>query len=255
MGNLLAYDECFLWEDRSIDRGESIEMLLDAWDHASQFGDKLFHSSFFYSRECSWGNLFLVLFELQYETELRREYFPWLKSSHLMSLVAFAGSLSKTSRPSDTLEDLESEFAPHNNGLIGLKLNDAPKPYVHDVSTWQHFHGEFVLDKVQVRYNDYEYFNNFRQYGTPKLKKPVAEIRKLISTGKKHSSIKDIHDPPLIKGRPAHDQQVHVHFTNKTALNINGTWKHENPNAPRIAAQACKELEEWGFLLPAEYYQ
>ena len=54
-------------------------------------------------------------------------------------------------------------------------------------------------------------------------------------------------DPPKVKG-----EQVHIHFGDKSALNIDGTWKHAFKG--EIPEEACKILNDWGFILPDSCY-
>ncbi|MDX8341773.1 hypothetical protein SLH46_21420 [Draconibacterium sp. IB214405] len=143
------------------------------------------------------------------------------------------------------MEDLSELTKIHHNSYIGLS-QEGISPFVCCSRTWSDFHAEYVRHFTrQQRLDNKEYFKRFFK---PELTLPINQIQNQIDRNLVTPIIRHIHSPAMDPaGQIIHVEQIHIHFTEGSALNIDGTWKHgqiEIPNA------ACNQLVDWGFLLP-----
>ncbi len=245
MGNLLTYKSSFEWEDSITDRSTFIENLTNAITEARTFGDRVFRTPDLHNLELSWGNFFNAL----YNPEERQLRFPWLTDTLLNAITQILNVCQSTTPDNAAnLNDLTGEFINENNGAIGFHYNPVPNPFVHDLNSWNEFHKSYVTNNINVRRNNYEYF---RRFYVPTLTMTVAQIQHAIGAG--HAPyIVGINAPVHIENdNTLHHEKIHIHFTDGSALNIDGTWKHGNSDIPNAA---CIVLEGWGFMLPEGYY-
>ena len=244
MGNLLTYNASFYWAENDVDRNHQISNLNEAVISARNYGDKLYcHPNLF--ADGSVSQAFFILVWSNFENF--RASFPWIKEPEYRLLSNVIEFFKQPPLQSLNLQELQQNTGINNNAWIGIECN-CPEYLVHDNPSWHAFHRLFVSQfTLEQRRQNFEYFNKFFD-GV--LTRSINQIRQEIEQGRAHVSITRI-DPPDFD----HDK-IHVHFVNNEncALNINGTWRH-NDDGFRIPEGACIQLTEWGFKLPHEYYQ
>jgi hypothetical protein len=250
MGNLLSYNTSFYWEDTQTDRGQYILELNAALVAANDFGDDIYRTDDFFSITLSWGVLFEFIYSMQFDNAAERLLFPWLTEVQHQTLIGLLQFFYTTSPAmAATLEQLDEEFPNENNSLVGLRIDPLPTAiYVHNIHSWENFHRQYVTGfnrKRRVAESEY-----FRRFFAPQLRVSASEINRLIKRGSVHPIFKRLDLPTIIQDDTTlHGEQAQMHFTdkNKSALNIDGTWKH---NHCEIPSEACEQLILWGFLLP-----
>jgi hypothetical protein len=240
--NFLIDIDSFAWNDLESSRAGDLDNLILAVDKIDEHGDRIYGHPSGYSLTVGICNIY-ELFTM--EDEIRNEFVPWLRHDHQKFLMKlFARQTSP--RPSLTLPQLNNEFPEDANGLLRCGAPSTTEVVICDV-TWLNFHSNFVNTNLQIRTVNFTYF---KQYYKPRLLVAANEIRGLIRKQQVDSIIQRLDDPPLVAGIPVHMQQVHVHFSDGSALNIDGTWKHGNRELP---PHICELLVEWGFILPNNY--
>lgn len=247
MGNLLGNRDSFNWQDNIRDRNTNIENLTIAIENANEFGDRIFATaSFLDFTEFDWWYHFVAfLYETEYDSEARIARYPWLgQLNHTALIYIIRTFVTCTPNNSENLAQLSIEFPNENNQLIAFYNDHIQDGSVYDLETWEDFHRKFVTSfSLLQRRANLQYFHRFF---LPMLRMPPNQIQHLINNGQCHHSIIRL-DIARVVG-----EQVHIHF-NECALNIDGTWKHHDPNY-RINEEVCEKLVEWGFQLPIEYY-
>jgi len=179
--------------------------------------------------------------------EAFRLKYPWIKEPQYQILVNLRNYFKSSPSNANTLQGLRNATGIENNAWIGLSSNCA-EYLVFNNPTWKAFHRIYVSTFTrEQRAEHYEYFIKFYQ---PNLTIPLNQIQQRINDGHVHNSITRI-DTPLIPY-----EKIHIHFNNNEncALNIDGSWKHEVESFV-IPQDACEHLNEWGFILPRQYYQ
>ncbi|MFT3826396.1 MAG: hypothetical protein QM731_20905 [Chitinophagaceae bacterium] len=249
MANLLSYKESFVWEDSVIDRGVQIQELNIALDRARDLGDDIFKVPDLFNINLSWGDFFEFVYDTAFDDHARQLRFPWLSQAQHQTLIALLHFFSNaTPRPSNNVQDLNEEYPDQSNSLIGIYSDQLPEDYVYDEETWSDLHRRWVtLFSRNERNRQRKYF---RRFFYPELLEDPNRINYMIKKGQVHSFFKRIDIPKFGgDGNPLHGEQVQIHFNDKgkSALNIDGTWKHGECKIPEAA---CEQLIEWGFLLP-----
>lgn len=245
MGNLITYNASFDWTRADIDRNASLSMLNEALNYANDFGDNLhYHPNLFAEGEPSLV-LFMTLWASDFETF--KLTYPWIKEPQFQVLVNLRNYFKSLPNNVDSLQSLRVTTGIENNAWIGLSSNCA-EYLVFDKSTWEAFHRIYV--STFTRKQRGEYYDYFIRFYQPSLVIPLNQIQQRIDLAQVDNSITRI-DPPLIPF-----EKIHIHFNNheNCALNIDGSWKHEVVGFT-IPQTACEQLNEWGFLLPRQYYQ
>jgi hypothetical protein len=140
---------------------------------------------------------------------------------------------------------LNKEFEHENNGLFGV--TPSGNFYVSCKHSWFNLHNSFLNRNYHLRNTNPQYFKKFYK---PELRKPANQIQESIDRNQVDPLFKRIDDPFHLAGdKTLHGEQIQMHFNDddKSALNIDGTWKHKKFDLPnRIKDQ----LIEWGFVLP-----
>jgi hypothetical protein len=248
MGNLIGKPEFFEWNNRLMDRNLHIDDLNAAIVEARKNRDKIFRSPDLFTLGTSWCNFYVQLIQLQYHEITTADKYPWLGQLQHTTLISIANFFqNETTLQSSTIEDLEIEFPGENNGHVGFH-NNSELPDVYNLTTLYNFHKRFVATfNFEQRCNQFQYFKKFYE---PALTLALNQIQNQINNGLVNPIIIRI-DAPLIPF-----EKIHIHFANNQncALNIDGSWKHKVNNF-RIPVDVCEQLNEWGFLLPEEYYQ
>ena len=245
MGNLITYNAAFDWSAPHIDRNTSLNMLNEALISANEFNDNLYYHPNLFSHGESSLTLFMLLWSSDFETF--RLTYPWIKEPQFQVLVNLRNYFRSSPNNSGSLQALRDNSGINNNAWIGL-TSHCPEYLVFSKSSWVEFHRIYVSTfTFEQRGEHFDYFLKFYQ---PNLVIPLNQIQQSIDEGHVHNSITRI-DPPLIPF-----EKIHIHFNNNEncALNIDGTWKHEVVRFV-IPRDACEQLNEWGFLLPRQYYQ
>jgi hypothetical protein len=246
MGNLLSYRQSFCWDDTRLDRGEAILDLNDALDSARSFGDFIFRSADHFNATIGESDFFQFIYETQYDEEKRREVLPWLTQLQHNTLIYLLSFFQNTTNNNATsLAELENEFPNDNNGLVGLVCEIPPNSYVKCSRSWWQWHSIYVFTNAQVRHQDYSYFKKFHN---GELSTPLNQIQQEIANNQVDDFFESIHSPKIPH------EKIHIHFTNGSALNIDGSWKHLNDKKDKkIPLNARMLLLDWGFVLPSNY--
>jgi len=245
MGNLITYNPAFDWTVTNIDRNSNLSMLNEALTSANEFEDNLFyHPNLFADGQPSLV-LFMTLWSSDFETF--KLTYPWIKEPQFQVLVNLRNYFRPSPNNSDSLQALRNNTGLNNNAWIGLST-PCPEYLVFNYNSWVEFHRNYVSTFTHEQRG--EHFDYFIKFYQPSLTIPLNQIQQQIDEGHIHNSITRI-DPPLIPF-----EKIHVHFNNNEncALNIDGSWKHEVVGF-NIPQSACEHLNEWGFLLPRQYYQ
>lgn len=249
MGNLLGLRETFLWHDNAIDRNNYIDNLNLAIVEARNYGDEIYGSPNFSQFDAEWEDFMTFIYQTMYDDEARINRFPWLNQLQHTTLIRIFDFFQNTTPLLAVNQiQLQDEFPNANNGSIGCFTTQLPNGVVHDIISWNEFHRQFVSNlTLQNKRENYDYFIAFYK---PELKKQRNQIQQLINEGHVHNSITRIDAAHTVFDK------IHIHFNNNEncALNIDGTWRHEDERF-NIPLPACSLLDEWGFLLPHEYYQ
>lgn len=244
MGNLLSYNTSFNWADNTLDRNYQINNLHEAVISARDYGDNLYIHPDFFSNGSQSQDLFLLVWSTY---ENFRAVYPWIKEPEYQMLFSILNFFRPAPNNSLSLQALLQNTGVSNNAWFGIE-SYCHEYLVHDNPSWHDFHRLFVSQfTLEQRRQNFEYFDLFFE---AELTKSRNQIQQQINEGRSHVSITRI-DPADFD----HDK-VHVHFENNEncALNIDGTWRH-NDDGFRISEGACIQLTEWGFKLPHEYYQ
>jgi len=241
--NLLLHLESFTWADLSVDKSYLLDDLAIAIDSINKHGDKIFNEVGVYTTELPWGNLYQLI-TLDSETKLR--LCPWLTKQHQITIGKIF-SRSITAKSSRSLSDLNSEFPGGNNAWLGLSPVDLPT-YVSNQLSWKNLHRNYIYVTYAAIAKDTAYFH---QFYVPKLMTPAGTIKTRLKKKQEHPIFDRLDTPTTVENDTTlHGEQVQIHFTDKgkSALNMNGEWKHGKFDIPN---EAKKRLTEWGFKLPS----
>jgi hypothetical protein len=250
MGNLIFLKRSFEWFDHGVNRNEYIKQLNAAINLAREYGDNIFRTHDLFEINLPWGNLFEVLYQYNYDEEIKTTIFPWMSEidyNTLTNLIRLIGN--PTPNKAIDLHSLRNEYPQTNCGNVGFFYTPKPHKYVFDEESWNKFHEDFVSTfSYAQRCEFYDYFSKFFQ---PYLRIELNQINILIQRNQTPSIIKRI-DLPKIVGEKIH---IHLEENSNCALNIDGTWKHAPRNQFNISMEARVLLSQWGFKLPEEYYR
>lgn len=243
--NLLINIDSFRWEDQGTDRSTILDDLILAHELASEHGDHLYSHPECYTLHLTWGNFYEILF---YTEDKVRQSAPWLRNDHQLFLINIWNRATTHNNASD-LEELELEFPHQNNGLFGVFEGQIQEKYVNDQASWEKLHQNFVRNNPFFRKTHPAYFTEFF---IPGLTLSANQINTMIQKEQVHGIFERLDTPTqLEEGSTLHREQIQMHFKDaqKSALNIDGTWKHGGFNIP---ADALNQLCEWGFRLPED---
>ena len=243
--NLITYNEAFNWSDQTLDRSINIQLLNDALKASGENGDNLYYHPELFIHNSSSLELFNLLWANDF-AQFQNKY-KWIKEPQYQVLTSLRNYLRPSPNNSESLISLQNNTGVYNNAWFGLSI-PCPEYLVFDKKTWEEFHRIYINNfTFQQKGLHYVYFKKFYQ---PNLKTPQNQIQQQIDEGRVHNSITRI-DPPKIPF-----EKIHIHFNNNEncALNIDGSWKHEIAGFI-IPQDACVHLNEWGFILPRQYYQ
>jgi hypothetical protein len=245
MGNLLAMRDSFLWEDNLINRNLFIDNLNSVIETAREYGDEIYSTPNFSENNGWWADFITFLYETQYDSQQRINRYPWMGQLQHSTLIYLFNLLTCCSPDNSiNVEELRIEFPFSNNEYIACYNDNLPLGTVYDEVSWNEFHNKFVSKfSLKERRENYDYFNRFYR---AELTMPLNQIRQSINNGRCHNSI------IRIDNASTKHEKIHVHFS-QHALNIDGTWHHNNNNFT-ILEEACVDLTNWGFKLPEEYY-
>jgi len=248
MANLLSYKPSFLWEDTTIDRGESINNLNLTIQRVKEYKDEIFKTPDFEDINLTWGNFFEFVYGHGFDAEQRITRFPWMTQIQHTTLVYMLGSFKNTTVLNAVdLEMIREELEGTNCGNIGFDCTPKPESFVCCVNSLDELHRKFVsnFNYVQRCQN----FRYFKKFFLPELTISLNQIQNGIETGKYPKDIIRIDDAKVV------GEKVHIHFGGRypCALNIDGTWKHPNDKY-KIPVDCREVLCRIGFLLPDEYY-
>lgn len=244
MGNLLTYNTSFNWVDNALDRNHQISNLHEAIISARDYGDILYIHPDLLSNGSQSQDLFLLVWSTY---DNFRAVFPWIKEPEYQILFSILNFFRQAPKNSLSLQELLRNIGVTNNAWIGIE-SYCHEYLVHDNPSWHDFHRLFVSQfSLRQRRQNFDYFDKFFD---GELTRSGNQIQQDIARGRAHASITRLDLPDF-----DHDK-IHVHFVNNEncALNINGTWRHDDDRF-KIPEAACIQLTEWGFKLPSEYYQ
>jgi hypothetical protein len=249
MANLLAYKDTFFWEDASTDRGINIQELNSAIIDARNWGDSLYKTPDLFEIELEWGDFFEFIYSVGYDEKARKERYPWMTSIQHQTLIGLL-SFFKITTPLNAihLDALKEEYPREVNSMVGLYCDRLDNTYVYDQSSWERLHSAYVesFDRAK-RIEEREYFQNFF---APGLRATPNQINQMIEKKQVNHIFLRLDVPKQgTDGTVLHNEKVQMHFADKkkSALNIDGTWKHGGLVIPD---EACEQLIQWGFLLP-----
>lgn len=241
--NLLIHLESFGWNDLALDRSRILDDLAVAFDLIMEQEDDIFSHPQCYNYQLDWG-FFHEIFS--FDEEERQVFTGWLTDGHQKTLIDI-WNRSVTERLSSNLEELDDEFLNANNGLFGCRMEMVQNRHVYNDLSWKELHQAFVKANPGLRETHFEYFKNFY---IPELAESANHINIRITRGQTHEIFNRLDTPNYTQNNyTLHGEQIHMHFNDnsRSALNIDGTWKHGGFEIPH---DACDQLINWGFLLP-----
>ncbi len=240
--NLISDTSCFLWEDLSIDRSHLIEDLIIAQKFARDGGDIMYSSPELLNIALSWGHLY----ELTNRTFAEiYNICPWLNREYQVFLARLING-NPTPGNARSLNDLHAEFPQRNNSWYGLAPKDQPR-YVHDEQSWKTLHQENIYEFYRGIDKESEYF---KKHYKARLTISAGSLKKIIEKKQDHKIFERLDIPTVIENdQTLHGEQIQMHFNDqgKSALNLDGEWKHGGFDIPR---KARLKLIEWGFKVP-----
>ncbi|WP_316785268.1 hypothetical protein [Pedobacter frigiditerrae] len=237
--NLLTHLDSFKWEDLTIDRREQLDSLILALTCATENGDKIYSTPGMTELKLKWGFLYEII-SMDHISKLK--VCPWLSRDHQRMLAKVINS-SNTQNQSKSLTALCSEFASENNAWFGIDPIDLPR-YVSDETTWQNMHSNNVDSFYSSIDKSTKYFKRFY---IPRLTVNANGLSKAIERGHEHEIFKRLDVPTIVENKVTlHGEQIQMHFNDKSksAINLNGEWKHGGFAIPK---DAVLKLIEWGF--------
>ena len=136
-----------------------------------------------------------------------------------------------TAKQAETIAELDSEFSTDLNAYLGIDANI--ERLVYDIDGYTHL--KEAAKSIVIPPN----WSSTRQDIING--KILPNVFKRLDSQIKTDS----------NGKPIHGQQIHIHFHNGSALNLDGSWKHEPAKADEIIPnEAQLFLRNWGFKLP-----
>lgn len=240
--NLISDAQGFMWEDLSIDRSYAVDELILGHNKAQDHGDKLYSSPDLLNAKLKLG----YLYELIYKgySEILTDC-PWIsRDQHSFLLRIIGGRFTPGSATS--LKDLHDEFPKQNNAWFGIEPKEQPR-YVNDEVSWQNLHRENVREFYPTLDKRSKYFTTFY---VSSLRVPANSINQLINRKAVDPMFKRLDIPSVVQsGKTLHGEQVQMHFNDdgKSALNLNGEWKH---GGFEISDSVREQLIDWGFIVP-----
>jgi len=240
--NLLFHLDSFSWEELSIDRSKELDDLAQALTCISDSEDQIFGHPFCYLQQLSWGAVYQII---SFDDEKKNEVCPWLRHDHQKTLTKlFNRAISP--QQSDTLDRLKQEFKNENNGWIGIQAIEQPE-YVFSKVSWVIFHQSFVSKNYTTISKDTEYFKMFY---IPQLRIAPNKINQLIDKKQVPDIIDRLDTPTHVDDyKTLHGEQIQIHFKDdkKSALYLNGTWKHHGFD---LSNEVKRFLIDLGFIIP-----
>lgn len=248
MGNLLSFEDSFTWVDTQ-DRNEHIKNLSIALNSALGNEDSRYRTINLFKGA---NSIFSFLWGEGSSFEGFSKKYPWIFESTYRTLTNIAPLIQGTTiNDASNLKELNRDFPGENNGYFGFCC-ECDDHLVHDYGTWFEFHRKYVsLLLVRSKRENIKYIKRFY---TPSLPSSGYQINKAIETNQVHPVFKRLDNPTVIAdNQTLHNEKIQMHFNDekKSALNIDGTWKHGGFD---ISPKALIQLEQWGFLLPDKYY-
>lgn len=240
--NLLLHLDSVAWKDLGVDQSKELDDLALAIDCANEHGDRIFNNPNLHELVFQWGALYELIV---LDEKIRREMCPWFDRQHQRILAKLLGR-GATPSSSGSLTQLEQEFVGQNNGWLGLTPIDIPW-YVSDEISWFNLHKEFILTKYDTIDHNTTYFHRFYE---PILRVPPNSVNSLIHRKMINPIFRRLDIPTIVaSSKSLHSEQVQMHFNDKdkSALNIDGTWKHGSFIIPQ---EARTLLISWGFKVP-----
>ncbi|NRD18602.1 hypothetical protein HNV08_00975 [Winogradskyella eckloniae] len=246
MGYLLSLIETFKWEDTSLDRSDYIHKLNEVILESKEY-DELYKTKSFNEIQLSWGNFIEFVLYYGYDSDTRKERFPWMSQTQHTTLIQIIISFKNTlSIETTELNDFKTICKSMNCNHIGFKQSAEITNYISCMDSYKEFHYNIVSGfNREERKANKKYFLKFFN---AQLKVDPNQIRQIIHRNQCPRSIIRLDTPTLnSNGEKLHEELIQVHFKDKSALNIDGTWKHGNSN---LSDEICNTLIDWGFMLP-----
>jgi hypothetical protein len=231
MINLLVHTDSFRWNDIAVNRKEQLDDLV-LLQQQIQIDKKCktYKTPAFDNLSFDWGYFYDII---DPNFDFKTENAEWLKpcvQPMSNSIFLYLFGYQYTPKQAETITDLDTEFKNDANVYLGIDKNTP-----------------------RLVYNTYTY--DVLKASLIPVVEPAnwSKIRKEIELGKILPAFFERIDTPTITAQGnLHGEQVHIHFKNGTALNLDGSWKHKpkNEKDKKIPTEAQKYLLEWGFTLP-----
>lgn len=238
MRNLISYNSSFIWNDKFRDRNSCIDSF-NKFYLAAKDQDK------FYLKQ----DLFIVADSILPEIAAYKSFpdlksiFPWLTpdSYSNLGILLQMKDTSVISNNINTYSTPEHEF--NNSSWMGICVQEITN-YAFDLPSWKNIHMMFVMNFSRSQRKENTKY--FKKFSVGHLIVDLNQIRRKIRNGT-YSDFIRIDIPQQRAGISIHNQQIHIHLASGGALNIDGSWKH---NETTISNTAAEHLVEIGFILP-----
>lgn len=244
MGSLLSHDSSFYWGNTRLNRNPLISDLNDAITNCQQERDNIYITNSFYDT----NNVLLTLWENDFNSF--QKLYPWINVKSFQILQTLARFFRvNTPKNASSYQDISNEFPDQNTSLIGFN-SPTTSPLVYDQTSWISFHNlhaaAFTFKDACIKL-DY-----FLKYYKPVLRQPQNQINESIRQNQVLNAFSRVDLPAQQEDSYIHNQMIHIHFTDNSALNIDGSWKH---NKRELTREEAMQLHNWGFKLPKTYYE
>lgn len=229
--NLLIHTPSFDWKDIAISRANALETLIvlqTTIRDEEDYNCTIYKSSELDNLIFEWG-CFHDFWDIDFDFDTINA--AWISKYVQPMTGGIIDWVLYRSQASNFLgvTDLDAEFQNDANAYIGL--DEKTQRLVYDANSYNAFKISLIPSPEPVNW---------------------SKIRREIELGNILPNIFERLDSIIktdSKGKPIHGQQVHIHFKNGNALNIDGTWKH-NYKKEEIPTEAKEYLLKWGFTLP-----
>ncbi len=230
--NLLIHTPSFAWQDITLNRAEALDDLILLQGKARDDENcDVYRNTALDSLDFQWGS-FYYFWDPDFDFETINA--SWLSKYVQPMTGGIIDWIFNRSQSSNymSVEDLDAEFQNDANAYLGI---DNTKPrLVYDEISYEALKAS-LLPKIEP-------VNWSQIYNEIKIGNILPSMFKRLDYQFKED----------ITGKQGHIEQIHIHFQNGSALNLDGSWKHKptKEKDKTIPTEAQKYLLGWGFKLP-----